>query len=256
MIGKVDYDAVASAYDRRYLDNEYRGTERVLREFAGENHDVLEVGCGTGHWLALLQTWGCSATGLEPSEQMLARAAERRCGARLLRGRAEAIPSADASFDRVVCINALHHFADQRRFVGEARRVLRPGGRFLAINLDPSHGPDSWCVYEYWPSTLALDRARYPRCEDLRSWLAVEGFGECTSYVADRILFDRLARDALERGLLAKTVTSQLTLLDDAEYQRGIAAIKSAIHAAEARGETLRLTADLRLYATIGTVPG
>ena len=236
--------------------NDYPGTERALREFAGENHDVLEVGCGTGHWLALLQTWGCRAIGLEPSEQMLARAAERQCGARLLRGHAEAIPCADASFDRVVCINALHHFADKRRFVGEARRVLRPGGRFMAINLDPSQGLDSWCIYDYWPSTLALDRERYPRSEDIRSWLAAAGFGECASYVADRILFDRVAREALERGLLAKTVTSQLMLLDDAEYQRGIAAIEGAIQAAEARGDTLRLAADLRLYATIGTVPG
>jgi ubiquinone/menaquinone biosynthesis C-methylase UbiE len=255
MTGKVDYDTVAPAYDRRYADNEYPGTESALREFAGIDHDVLEVGCGTGHWLALLQVWGCRATGVDPSEQMLGRAVERASGARLLRGRGEAIPCADASFDRVVCINTLHHVEDKPRFIAEARRVLRPGGRFMAIGLDPSQGPDLWCIYEYWPSTLALDRARYPRCEQVRAWLAAAGFAECASHVAERIRFDRGARESLERGLLAKTTTSQLTLLDDAEYERGIAAIQRALEAAEARGDTLRLSADLRLYATIGSVP-
>jgi ubiquinone/menaquinone biosynthesis C-methylase UbiE len=41
--------------------------------------------------------------------------------------------SADASFDRLFCVNALHHFRDKRAFVVEARRVLRRGGRMMTI---------------------------------------------------------------------------------------------------------------------------
>jgi ubiquinone/menaquinone biosynthesis C-methylase UbiE len=52
----VNYDQVASAYDRRYDLNAYDGVRDYLRRFIDSSADVsvLEVGCGTGHWLAEL----------------------------------------------------------------------------------------------------------------------------------------------------------------------------------------------------------
>jgi ubiquinone/menaquinone biosynthesis C-methylase UbiE len=253
---KVDYDEVAPAYDRRYAENEYPGTEAVLREVAAGAAHVLEVGCGTGHWLAAMRAWGCRVSGLDSSAEMLARARTRAADAELVRGRAESLPWAAATFDRVVCVNALHHVDDKPRLVAEARRVLRPGGRFLSIGLDPSAGPDPWCIYDYFETTLELDRQRYPAAAQVRRWLGDAGFADCVTRVAERILLDRPARECLERDLLAKTSTSQLSLLGDAEYRRGIERIRRDLDAAEAAGETLRLTGDLRLWATLGTVPG
>ncbi len=63
------------------------------------------------------------------------------------------------------------------------------------------------------------------------------------------------ARAALEQGRLDKGVTSQLTLLTDLEYCQGLDRIREAAASAEDRGESLFLHADLRLYATFGTVP-
>ena len=63
----VDYDRIATTYDRRYGDNEYPGVEQALQQFVGEEPGVrvLEVGCGTGHWLALLSRRGICVAGLD-----------------------------------------------------------------------------------------------------------------------------------------------------------------------------------------------
>ena len=65
----VDYDSVANTYDRRYDNNDYSGIEAALGAFMGPTHDgrVLEVGCGTGHWLRLLGARGIRAAGLDVS---------------------------------------------------------------------------------------------------------------------------------------------------------------------------------------------
>jgi ubiquinone/menaquinone biosynthesis C-methylase UbiE len=255
MIKKLDYDEIAPAYDRRYVEHEYPGIFATLRKFVGDTGRVLEVGCGTGHWLEQMRSWGCRVSGLEPSAQMLERAAARKLDAELVRGRAESLPFPDASFDRVVCVNALHHVAGKQRFIAEARRVLAEGGRFLSIGIDPSAGPDVWFIYDYFETTLELDRQRYPAAAQLRSWLSEAGFADCTTVVAEHIVVDRSARECLDRDLIAKRSTSQLALLSDEQYQRGIDRIRSDLAVAEAAGGSLRLTGDLRLYGTLASVP-
>jgi ubiquinone/menaquinone biosynthesis C-methylase UbiE len=253
-MAKVNYDDVAPTYDQRYVNHDFPGTDATLRQFVAGAERVLEVGCGTGHWLAQMHSWGCKVSGLDLSAQMLARAVQHAPQAQLVRGRAEALPWLDASFDRVVCVNALHHVEGKPGFIAEARRVLRPGGRFVSIGLDPSAGLEPWCIYEYFESTVELDRQRYPAAAQVRTWLADAGFVDCVTQVAERILFDRSARECLDRNLLAKESTSQLSLLSDEEYQRGIDRIRRDLEAAEASGQSLRLIADLRLYATTANV--
>src|SRR5262249_35149995 len=147
------YDEIAEGYDRRYRHFDYREIEEALTAFldGGPASDVprvaksvLEVGCGTGHWLAFLSGRRCRAVGLDLSHQMIARA--KGSGAGLVRGRAETLPFADESFDRVICVHALHHFQDREYFFGEARRVLKTGGGFINIGLDPHADRDTWWI--------------------------------------------------------------------------------------------------------------
>ena len=63
------------------------------------------------------------------------------------------------------------------------------------------------------------------------------------------------ARAAIEQGRLDKGATSQLAVLTDEEHRRGVDRIRRAVESADARGESLYLSADLRMYATFGAVP-
>jgi len=254
----VDYDEVAPTYDRRYAQNEYAGVERALLRFVGADPAlrVLEVGCGTGHWTALLAERGLHVTGLDASRGMLRRAAERGAGALLAVGRAEGLPWADARFDRVFCVNAFHHFGDKPGFLAEAHRVLRPGGGVFSVGIDPHAGLDRWCIYDYFDGTLDTDRRRYPPTARIRAWLAELGFEGSSTEVVQHVSLDLPAAEALDHWRLARSSTSQLSLLSDAAYAAGIERIRRDVAAAEARGDTLRLGADLRLYATSAwTVP-
>jgi SAM-dependent methyltransferase len=104
--------------------------------------DVLDVGCGVGHWGQLLiGLVGADARldGIDrdPSwvEQASVRAAARglaqRC--RYQVGVAEKLPFADASFDLVTCQTLLIHTRDPDAAIAEMIRVARPGGLILAV---------------------------------------------------------------------------------------------------------------------------
>ena len=250
MSSAVDYDQVAPSYDSRYVERDYAGIEKTLRAFSKDSKRVLEVGCGTGHWLNLLSR-GRQAVGVDPSGRMLGRA--RSLGrASLVRGRAESVPLADRSFDLVVVVNALHHFSDKARFALEAMRVLEPGGRVVILGLDPSAGLDSWFVYENFAGVLEIDRARYPSSSAISHSLTAAGFDDIATIEAQHIVESRSARDYLESGALTRHSTSQLSLLNDDEFEAGINRIWRRTESWEARGETLELHADLRIYATSG----
>ncbi len=80
------------------------------------------------------------------------------------------------------------------------------------------------------------------------------GFRRSETSVAQHIRIRTNASEALRRGILGKSTTSQLAELTDADYARGIDAIRAAIDLAASRGEELEVVADLRLYVTTGWV--
>lgn len=240
---RVDYDAVALTYDLRYECNSYDGVNAALQEFVSSAVDILEVGCGTGHWLQRLRGKDRRLVGLDPAWGMLMRARSGDFLASLIRGTAERLPLRDCSVDRVFCVNALHHFPDRIAFVREANRVLRAGGGLITIGLDPHDRMTRWWVYDFFPSALGADLRRYPPAGDIRRDMAQAGFGQVETVVAQQMPGAVPFDEAVEKGFLERASTSQLMVISETEYRSGVERLKR---------ERPLLTADLSLYATSG----
>jgi ubiquinone/menaquinone biosynthesis C-methylase UbiE len=93
---------------------------------------VVDIGCGGGALARELAARGAHVIGVEISEDQLAPALARDqgSGARYLLGRAQQLPLQNGAVDVAVFMRTLHHVppAELRQALGEARRVLRPGG--------------------------------------------------------------------------------------------------------------------------------
>ena len=127
------YDDFAGWYERerhlpyhRMLDD----LEVELVERYGTNKDLLEVGCGTGLILDRTQRFARSATGIDLSGGMLARAAQR--GLHVAQASATELPIATASVDVAYSFKVLAHIPDIAGAMREMARVVRPGGWVLA----------------------------------------------------------------------------------------------------------------------------
>jgi SAM-dependent methyltransferase len=100
---------------------------------------VLDLGCGSGRFLAALLGAGVDAVGVEIAQSALDRAERVAPGAELhLLADDGSLPLEHGSVDLVWCSEVLEHVADGAELLGEARRVLRRGGRLLVTV--PYHG--------------------------------------------------------------------------------------------------------------------
>jgi ubiquinone/menaquinone biosynthesis C-methylase UbiE len=104
----------------------------------GPGDDVVDIGCGPGVAARRAAAAGAaSVVGLDPAPVMLrvARLAGRRGRGRPRYevGAAESLPLADGSASVVWSLSTVHHWPDLDAGIAEVRRVLRPGGRFLAV---------------------------------------------------------------------------------------------------------------------------
>lgn len=86
---------------------------------------ILDIGCGTGGVLPHLAPFG-RAYGIDPSPEA-ARYAQQR-GVPIALGSGFALPFRDGTFEAVLALDVIEHVEDDVGFLGEARRVLRPGG--------------------------------------------------------------------------------------------------------------------------------
>lgn len=181
-----------------------------------------------------------------PTQLYLSSASSRVRGD-LRHGFAEDLPWPEASFDLVLVVNALHHFAAPSVALGEAFRVLRAGGTFLSIGLDPHERVPNWYVYDFFPETLPRDLERFPSASRQTAWLAAAGFAQVEVKVVEQIQSTHTLDEAHRTGILKASFTSQLTELTESQYSAGI----QRIHTAAANtGESFRLHVDLALYAT------
>lgn len=138
-----DVVALQAEYDRLYKeapirdeDRAYAWIARQLYKVAPNADSVLDVACGGGYFLRELQRlYGASVrfNGIDLSKEALAIARKEFPSAAYSLSVAEDMPFAPKSFDAITCLGSLEHFLNIAQALAEIKRVLRPGGIFLAM---------------------------------------------------------------------------------------------------------------------------
>jgi ArsR family transcriptional regulator len=106
---------------------------------------VGDLGCGTGQIAEALAPFVRSVVAIDDSEPMLAEARLRlgsHPNVEILAGDLESLPLEDSSLDAATMVLVLHHVPDPAVALAECARVLRPGGRLLAVDMVPHERED------------------------------------------------------------------------------------------------------------------
>jgi len=125
-----------------------------------DGKDVLEIACGSGQGLGYIGARARRLTGGDCTEGLIGDA--RRCyGDRfpLVRLDAERLPFASSAVDVVLLHEAIYYLRSADRFVDEAKRVLRPGGRLIVSTVNREWADFNPSPLSHWYPTAGELRA-------------------------------------------------------------------------------------------------
>lgn len=159
---RVMFDLIAPRYDRlnRWLslglDQYWR--RKTIRTIAVCADDVVvDLACGTGDLSELAVATGAQVVGIDFAWNMLVCAMQRRIKAAFAHADANALPLPFASVSVVLSGFALRNFASIPRALGEAARVLKPGGRLALLEIDtPDNAFLKWGHSFYFQSIVPI----------------------------------------------------------------------------------------------------
>jgi ubiquinone/menaquinone biosynthesis C-methylase UbiE len=130
-------------------DREYAVLNKMLSLEVTDT--LLDIGCGDGFWTTRFAKQCAHVTGIDPGEQTLryARILHNRPNISYVRGVAESVSFPNSTFDKVVSISCLEHFADPLQGLREMARVLKPGGRAV-LSVDSLLPENSPAAFREW----------------------------------------------------------------------------------------------------------
>lgn len=188
------FDGWARTYDRSIVRHLlFRPAYRMFleelhrrRRDRPEPFDLLDIGSGTGTWIAMVAGSALASrrlVGLDYSRMMIATAAEKArqiadCALQFVNGDAEHLPFSDDTFDVLTCSHSLHHYPHQEATVREMYRVLRPGGRLMLIDgfRDNAIG---WVLYDVFITrgeSTPEAKVHHPSWSAMRRYFEAAGF--------------------------------------------------------------------------------
>ena len=118
--------------------------------------DLLEIGCGEGRGVHLLQDKVTSFTGLDKIAEVVETLSGKYPEAKFIQSSIPPLDFDDAQFDTVISFQVIEHIKNDQEYLKEIARVLKPGGQALLTtpNIKKSLSRNPWHVREYTATQL------------------------------------------------------------------------------------------------------
>lgn len=225
----ISYDTVAADY--AIHRSVHPDLLRKLVEYCGAASSlrVLEVGCGTGNYVAsLAAATSAHCFGLEPSPTMLEAARQRAAPVSWFQGSAEFLPFPADSFDFVYSVDVIHHIQDREAFFREAFRVLDAKGLFATVT-DTEETIRKRALSHYFPEVIEPELQRYPKRGEISRLLFSSGFQEIGDETVES------AYDLSDSAAFERKTFSCLHLVSEDAFNRGLAHLKQDLRSGPIR---------------------
>jgi ubiquinone/menaquinone biosynthesis C-methylase UbiE len=226
----------AAGYVALFASASDQAIDRLLDAVGAQaDSKALDLCCGQGNVAEALLRRGCEVVAIDFSPAMLAFARARASNATFIEADAQELPFDDAEFDVVVSNLGVCHVPDQPRALAEARRVLRPAGKFaMTVWCGPDASPCFAAVYRAIKAhghpdvsiPVGPDFHQFARRDQAVKLLSDAGFSNVDVSIVDCAWDLDAPEDLFE--IYAKGTVRVATMLADQPPQN-LAAIRSAL---------------------------
>lgn len=170
---KTEKNTFDRLYDRIRKHNNRSKRKLIERHLSGPGR-LLDVGCGTGEFLAEMASVGWQVRGIERDAKAAAYAVEK-LRVNVVRGTLDSMPSVEASFDVVTMWHVLEHVYNPHKTLMQIRDLLKEGG-LLVVAVPNAHSLDAKIYQQNWVAYDAPRHLQHFNFKSLRGLCEMHGF--------------------------------------------------------------------------------
>jgi len=158
--------------------NSYQVLMKLLQETLKPNREdvLLDIGGGTGRFADRFSSICKEVWILDPEARKLEFGRKRRKGVNFMQGSAYPLPFADRCFSKATAMVSFHHFPDQDAALQDIKRVLKPDGRIVLLEFDPTTIRGK--VVNLFENKLGKKNCRFYTPTEMKRKLGMLGYGE------------------------------------------------------------------------------
>jgi ubiquinone/menaquinone biosynthesis C-methylase UbiE len=221
----IDYNKISE----HYTQHRQKVHPGVLKELLdGSKYEntstILEVGCGTANYIVAVQSLtGSECWGIDPSVKMLSVARERSKKIHFEIGRAEQLDFLTDFFDFIFSVDVIHHVEGHLEYFQEAFRTLNSGGRICTVTDSEWILRNRRPLATYFPETVEVELARYPRIPYLTGLMREAGFTDIQDILVGFSFHMKDIQAFRDRAY------SSLHLISEEAFHRGITRLEDEL---------------------------